>query len=307
MPAGTPDARIAHRAARHHGLVTRAAALACGLTDRQIGTRVRAGRWEALGAGVYRIAGLPLSDVAVIYGAVLLAGDGALASGPSALGLFGVGAPPSVPTICVPPSASARTPGVRVRRSPVAEVDRTRVGPVPTVTPARALLEVAPLVPAARLADLVDEALDRRLARPGGVLAVIRRSLSGKGRAGAQSLRDALEPWIEGVLPGSPAEARLIRKIDDAGIPAPVKQHPVRLPDGREVRLDLAWPSSLVGLEYDGRRWHGPRRLAGDMAREEALRALGWWIGRVDRADLAASSTRVVKAVRPRVTGRRAA
>jgi hypothetical protein len=122
-----------------------------------------------------------------------------------------------------------------------------------------------------------------------------------------QLLREALEPWLDGVMPGSPAEARLMRKLADAGIPSPVKQHPVRLPDGREVRVDLAWPPSLVGLEYDGRRWHGPRRLAADIAREDSLRGLGWWIGRVDRGDLAASSTRVANAVRPRLARRRAA
>ena len=292
MPRSTPDERVAHRAARHHGLVTRAAALACGLTDRQIGTRVRTGRWEAIGLGVYRIAGVPPTVVATTYGAVLLAGDGALACGPSALGLFGVGAPPSVPTICVPPSASARTPGARVRRSPVARQDRTRVGPVPTTTPARALLEVAAFVSPVRLAELVDDVLDRGLARPATVVGVIRRSLLGKGRAGVQSLREALEPWVEGVMPGSPAEARLLRKLTDGGVRPPIKQHPVRLPDGREVYLDLAWPRSLVGLEYDGRRWHNPRRLGADMLREDALRAMGWWIDRVDRPPNVTTSPR---------------
>jgi very-short-patch-repair endonuclease len=73
------------------------------------------------------------------------------------------------------------------------------------------------------------------------------------------------------------------------------------------VRLDLAWPSSFVGLEYDGRRWHNPRRLGADLAREDRLRAVGWWIDRVDRADLAASSTRVVDEVRPRLAEGRAA
>ena len=102
-------------------------------------------------------------------------------------------------------------------------------------------------------------------------------------------------------MPGSPAEARLLRKLTDGGVRPPIKQHPVRLPDGREVYLDLAWPRSLVGLEYDGRRWHNPRRLGADMLREDALRAMGWWIDRVDRHDLAPSSNRVLEAVRPRL------
>jgi hypothetical protein len=307
MSASSPDERIARRAARHHGLITRAGALACGLTERQIVFRLRSGRWERIGPGVYRIAGVPPSVVADTYAAVLLAGDGAVACGPSSLALFGVAAPPTTPMICVPPSSSARTAGVRVRRSPLLNADRTRVGPVPTTTPARALLEIAPLVAAPRLAEHVDDVLDRRLTRPSGVVAVIRRSLTGKGRTGVQLLRDALEPWLEGVLPGSPAEVRLLRKLTDAGIPPPVLQHPVALPDGRKARLDLAWPPAHVGLEYDGRRWHGPRRLGADIAREEALRAIGWWVGRVDRRDLSPSSTRVVDEVRHRLAARRAA
>jgi hypothetical protein len=302
-----PDERVTRRASRHHGLVTRAGALRCGLTVRQIDNRLHSGRWEWVGRGVYRIAGAPPTPAAATYAAVLLAGDGAVACGLSALALFGVGAPPSDPTICVPPTASARTPGARIRRSPLEQTDRTRVGPIPTTTPARALLEAAALVSPNHLADLVDDVLDRRLARPSGVVAVLRRSLSGTGRTGAQLLRDALQPWLEGVMPGSPAEVRLLRKLADEGLPPPVTQHPVRFPDGREVRLDLAWPPSLVGLEYDGTRWHGPRRLAADVARESALRSLGWWIGRVDRSDLAASSTRVADLVRPRLARRRAA
>jgi len=59
------------------------------------------------------------------------------------------------------------------------------------------------------------------------------------------------------------------------------------------VFLDLAWPERLVALEYDGTRAHTPRRLAADVAREEALRRRGWWIGHVDHHDLQPSATRV--------------
>jgi very-short-patch-repair endonuclease len=48
-----------------------------------------------------------------------------------------------------------------------------------------------------------------------------------------------------------------------------------------------------VGLEYDGELHHGPRQLGADVEREERLRGLGWWIGRVDRHDLRPSSNRL--------------
>jgi very-short-patch-repair endonuclease len=94
---------------------------------------------------------------------------------------------------------------------------------------------------------------------------------------------------------------RLIRRLLDWGLPEPVRQHKVRLRSGRSARIDLAWPEHRVGLEYDGERWHTGRRLAADVEREEALRALGWWLLRVDRHDLAPSSTRVQRALTARL------
>jgi hypothetical protein len=237
----SPDERVARIASRHHGLVTRAKARASGLSDRQIARRVASGRWERLGTSVFRISGAPATDAQLAYAAVLSAGPGALVSGLSALALLAVGRAPSVPMITRPPSSSGRTPGVRLRRSPVEPQDRTQVGPIPCTSPSRALLEAAALVTAPALETLVDEVLDRRLSTTAAVLSAIRRAPSGSGRAGAPMLRCALAPWLGGIVPGSPAEARLIRLLSDWGLPAPVLQYEVVLPTGRRAFIDLAW------------------------------------------------------------------
>jgi hypothetical protein len=289
----SPDERAGRIAARHHGLITAAQAVACGLTSTHITRRVRAGRWERLAPGVYRIRGAPPSPAQATYAAVLAGGHLAVASGLSALALFGVGDAPAVPAITVPPTGNGRSMAAVVRRSPVGRADRTRVGPVPCTRPARALLEAAACVSEERLHDLVDEVICRGLATPSGVLGAIRRAGHGPGRTGAPMLRRSLEPWLVGITPDSPAEVRLLRRIDDWGLPPPLRQHPVCLPGGGTALLDLAWPDRLVGLEYDGAAHHTPRRLPADVAREERLRRLGWWIGRVDRHDLQPSSTRV--------------
>jgi hypothetical protein len=273
-------------------LVTRLVALQAGMSDRQIEGRVRTGRWERLAPGVYRIAGSPDTDAARAYAAVLAAGDDAVASSLTSLALVGLCPMPDPLTICSPPTGSARSRLAVVRRSPLQSADRARVGPIPCTTPARALLEAAAVVSVEQLQELLDDAIDRRIVTVSGVIAAIRRSATGKGRAGSLRLRHALQPWLEGIRPGSPAEVRLLRRIDDWGLPAPVRQYEVELPSGL-VRLDLAWPSQLAGIEYDGERWHNPRRLSADVEREEQLRALGWWIGRADRHDLAPSSTRL--------------
>jgi Transcriptional regulator, AbiEi antitoxin len=297
----TPDQRAARVAARRHGLITRAQALGCGLTDAQLCTRVRAGRWERLHHGVYRIGGAPATVEQTAYAAVLAAGLDARACGLSALSLLGVGVAPIVPTILVPANSSGRTPAAIVRRSPVAPADRTMVGPIPCTAPGRALLEAAPKVTQGVLDDLVDEVITRNLATPAAILGALRRSGVGHGREGAPGLRAALAPWLEGVRPGSAAEMRLIRRLEDWGFPPPVRQHRVELASARCVFVDLAWPDRLVGLEYDGEAFHTPRSLDADVVREEAVRALGWWLGRVDRQDLRPSSTRLRDELAPRL------
>lgn len=289
----TLDERAGRIAARHHGLITTSQAASCGLTSTHITRRIRTGRWERLARGVFRISGAPPSPAQATYVAVLAAGAHALASGLSALSLYGVCDAPTVPRITVPPTASARSRSAVVRRSPVAGVDRTKVGPIPCSTPARALLEAASGVPQHQLDDFVDDVICRGLATPSALVSAIRRAGHGPGRSGAPRLRRSIEPWLVGIRPGSPAEVRLLRRIADWGLPAPVRQHEVHLEAGRTVFLDLAWPELLVGLEYDGVASHTPRRLSSDVAREESLRQRGWWIGRVDRHDLQPSSTRV--------------
>lgn len=289
----TPDQRAGRIAARHHGLITTAQATTCGLSPTQITRRARSGRWERLARGVFRIVGAPPSPVQTTYAALLAAGNDAVVGGLSALSLFSVCEAPRRPQLTIPPTASSRSVLAAVRRSPLARVDRTKVGPIPCTTPARALLEAAALVAQKQLDTLVDDVICAGLATPSAVVGVIRRAGNGPGRAGAPRLRRALDPWLEGVRPDSPAEVRLLRRLSEWGLPPPVRQHEVHLDGGRRAFLDLAWPAQLVGLEYDGVSSHTPRRLAHDVAREEALRDRGWWIGRVDRHDLQPSSTRV--------------
>jgi hypothetical protein len=252
-----------------------------------------------LARNVYRIAGAPVTEAQRAYAAVLVAGPDTVVCGLSALALLGITDAPTIPMLCAPPTGSGRTPGALVRRSPLNAADRTHVGPIPITTPARALLEAAPLVPDEVLEALVDDVVCEGLASPSAILGAIRRAATGRGRRGSPRVRAAVQPWISGVRPGSPGEVRLLRRLTTWGLPAPVRQHPVRLADGSDVLIDLAWPERLVGLEYDGARWHTPRRLAADERREAGLRALGWRILRADKRDLQPSSTRLRDELEP--------
>lgn len=84
----------------------------------------------------------------------------------------------------------------------------------------------------------------------------------------------------------SPAESRLRLTVVDNGYPPPVVQYEVCDLDGTPLwRLDLAWPSVRIGLEYDGYAAHLGREQH-DQVRDEDLRRRGWIIIRATAEDL---------------------
>ncbi|GAA4764840.1 hypothetical protein [Actinomycetospora chibensis] len=73
------------------------------------------------------------------------------------------------------------------------------------------------------------------------------------------------------------------------GVPAPIPQYRVRLPSGRYVRLDLAWPDvppgrRKVAVEYDGPEHRTITGQNRDHFRDAALDDLGWEILHVPSA-----------------------
>lgn len=85
-----------------------------------------------------------------------------------------------------------------------------------------------------------------------------------------------LEIWgVTRVLPGPPR------------LPSWVQQYPIRLGDGRRVRLDAAYPEARVAVELDGAAFHGSRAARErDLRRDSALAALGWVVLRFSYARL---------------------
>ncbi len=78
----------------------------------------------------------------------------------------------------------------------------------------------------------------------------------------------------------SPQETKVRLVLIRGGLPRPVTQIPIRDARGRIVRrIDMGWPQSKVGVEYDGEQhWSNPEIHAGDIDRHEFLAGLGWRI-----------------------------
>jgi hypothetical protein len=97
-----------------------------------------------------------------------------------------------------------------------------------------------------------------------------------------------MDAWLERVLGRSrPAQSDLELDLLDAlghvGLPEPVRQHPLRLPTGDTIHLDIAWPALRLAVEPGASWWHGgdlgQRR---DHARDRACGELGWHVVRFD-------------------------
>jgi Protein of unknown function (DUF559) len=85
----------------------------------------------------------------------------------------------------------------------------------------------------------------------------------------------------------SPPESIFRLLVAEAGFPIPEAQYPICTIDGRELyRLDMAWPTLRIALEYDGYAAHEARGEY-DTERDTRLRGRGWIVIRATAEDLA--------------------
>ena len=204
------------------------------------------------------------------------------------------------PDVTLPPGASVRSTIATVHRSLLTAADITHIGPIPVTRVARTLIDLSSQLSLPALERAVDTALDGRLTDLRRISAAIERAQHGRGRKGIATLRTALEPWTNPIQPGSAAESRLVRRLRDWGLPAPVLQHVVRDSSGEHLgTVDVAWPTAKVGLEYDSPRFHGPRRYSHDERRHERIEAAGWRLEHTDMLDLRPGAGRLPDLLRP--------
>lgn len=274
--------------ANQYGLVHRGQALDLGLSDRQVARRVATGEWTHVARNVFRLGGAPPSWRQDALAACLSAPEGAVASWHTAAALAGLGEhPPPRPHVTVPYGRSVRDSFAKVHRARLHPVDRTTVAQIPATSIQRTIVDCAAVLPPKRLQRLVDAAAHDHRVSVASIERAWERSQRAPGRHGEPNLLAALDPWRTPIRPGSPAEARLRRLVVQWGFPEPELQVVVTDEDGVVIaRIDLAWPRKRIGLEYDGRRWHGPDRWAADELRHQRLEAAGWAILHADRDDL---------------------
>lgn len=270
-----------------HGAYLRSALIEA-FGRHQLSNALRSGTVRPLWTGVVVESPRVLDMRTRAAAALLTIGPQAVLCGPTAAALHGCTALTSADVhVLVPYKSKPRSrDGLVVHHScfyaeQVVEVDRLRVLSLPHVI--ADLLCDAP--PADALA-VADESLRKMTPESDAFRAAVDQRLRARpdprGTVRAAGLWDLASPRAE-----SPPESWLRMLLIDSGFPLPEVNFSLTSPAGRELyRLDLAWPSLRVALEYDGHAAHAGREDA-DAAREDDLRRRGWIVVRARAADLA--------------------
>jgi len=302
-----PDRRVAEIAAGRHGVFSRAQASGLGFTDTMIKRRLDAGRWRAIHPGVYLLAGAPHTWQQDLIAACLAWGPGSAVSHRAAASLWELsGFKPGLVELIVPRGRRRSLPGILHRPLDVLPSDVTIRDRIPVTKPARTLLDLASVVPSTLVETALDDALRRGLVSVASMRQ--RHDIAAKnGRPGIAVLRRLLDEragaWV---ITDSDLETQLLRRGKRAGLPDPVVHHKIR-DNGRVIAVvDFAYPDALVAIEADGYRWHSSRsQWERDLARRNAITALGWQVIHVTWADVmirpAATVALIARTVRARL------
>jgi len=291
------DTAVARFAASHLGLFTRLVAITAGAPDRLIDRRIAAGRWVRVGAGVYRLVGVPVTWRQRALAACLVAGPGAVLSHRPAAALWQVsGFRPGRLDITVPAGRSGRSSLAIVHRSiALPRRDRMVRDQVPVTSPGRLLVDLAGVVSSGALEEAVDDTLCRSLVSLDDLL---RRAEGMTGRRGRAALCSVLTAWNPDGMPANVAEMRIVRLLLDAGLGQPVRQFEIRADSELIARVDLAYPWARLAIELDSFRWHAGRApFRSDRLRGNRIAAAGWRVLRATSED-ATDGSQLVRAAR---------
>lgn len=293
LPADVRD-----HCADHLGLVTRPALLRLGHGEGTVEGWVRRGHLEIVELagqrlwGTYRVPGGAQVPGQLPYAAALRCRPHARVTGPFVLGALGIeGFADTDPfAIVVPAGRRVQRVPFRVLTDRAVRPDRARIGPIPTVTVTRALVDTALWVRGKRLRVAFDSARYRGLTNPRRLRTCAQEVRHG----GARSVLGLLD---SGVLDlDSEAERLLAPIVDDL---EPQWQYWIT----PQRRVDCLLRHVPLILEYLGEVAHGgAEQRRQDHVRDRELRARGYHVEYVVKEDL-----RQPEVLRARILGARAA
>ncbi|MFA5883335.1 MAG: hypothetical protein WDA60_05755 [Acidimicrobiia bacterium] len=290
------DQALAAAAERQHGVFAVPLLDALGFTHHQRCSRVDRGLWIAHFAGVYRMAGAPVTWRGTLLAAVLAGGPKAVASHRSGAGVWGLdGGDRHRQEILCPRWRRDQHPGLVVHESKALDArDVTVVDAIPTTTVERTLLDLGAVRHPLTVERAVETALRKELTTLPDLRATLRR-LGRKGRNGAGVLRRILDDRDpDRRLTESEMEMRMLQVLRAHGLPEPIPQFEIRHQGRFVARVDAAYPDLRIALEYESFEWHtGKAALVRDSTRRNAVVGAGWLPIAVTWEDLRSGGQRV--------------
>ena len=281
-----------------HGVIARWQIAQPGRRPLPVENQLRSGRWQPLCRGVYAAFTGPPPRTAVLWGAVLRAGPGAVLSHHSAAELDRLIDQPagaihvtisSARRVSMGPSRSGRLPAIVIHHSD--RIEQTRH---PSRTPPRTRIEET-VVDLTQAAVSLDEAISwviracsRRLTTP----ALLRGALSARPQARWRAdLAEALADAAVGIH--SRLEGRYVYRVERPhGLPRATRQALSRA--GMRTRyLDNLYREFGVAVELDGQAAHPAEARWRDIHRDNASAAIGIITLRYSWADVAMDACRV--------------
>ncbi len=266
-----PDLRVARIAAGQHGRIRFDQLIACGLGEAAVRRRVASGRLHRVHRGVYAVGHAGETLHAQFMAAVLAGGDSALLSDWASATLAGlVRWEGRRIDVTVLGGGGRSRPGIRFHRTRSLDPrDATRRHGIPTTTPARALLEIAPQLSDARLKRLVRKAQAEHLANVRQIADVLRRA---NGHRATKRIAAVIATGPAATYSGH--EDVVLDLILEAGLEHPDVNE--RLVVGATPYLpDMRWAAQRLILEVDS-AWHDGRLAHdGDAERQADLEAAG--------------------------------
>lgn len=275
---GTRDQRIATVATAQRGLIARWQLLDIGISSRSITRLLAVGSLHRVHRGVYAVGHVAAVSLSREAAAVLACRHGAALSHRTAASLWRLCPPIDAAAsvdVTVDRSRSGRRPGIRFHRTRHLDPrDIRTLDRLPLTSPARTLLDIAPLLNDRELERAFDEGLVRRIVRTRDIADVIGRH---KRNPGAARLAKLLGRRGSPTITRSQAEERFLALIRAAEVDSP--RINVRL-HGYEV--DFLWRERRLVVEVDGYTYHSSRSaFERDRRKDAVLRAAGFDVIRV--------------------------
>ena len=273
----------------HLGIIGASTLVDLGCSDRNIGAMVARHELFVVLPGVYRSAHWPCNREQLMA-AACARNPAAMIGFTTAGQLWALRRMTDARIhVLVPHGHSPAMEGVvvhRCRRIDAVDIVQRDDG-IRLTSPPRTVFDSADMIGESATASVIEQLLHEQRCTLGTITDTVAR-LYHPRRPGSTTMLGVVSSrpaWRTALQSG--LESLVLEEIARQGLPVPTTQFPVRLPDGKNIAIDFAWPEHKVALEVDHPAWHaGAAASHSDKHRDRKLTRIGWTALRLTSTDV---------------------